>query len=149
VLPDIDLVLRPDRRAPSEARRTLEGLRPTLDDHIVDEAILLVSEIVSNSVRHADLDRTDTIEVHVRGTPSLLRIEVIDPGPGFDADELPPPNGAGGWGLHLLDALATRWGVQRDHVTRVWFELAFSERRGTGRRPQPSGGSAHWLRLAR
>jgi anti-sigma regulatory factor (Ser/Thr protein kinase) len=139
VLPDIDLRLRPDRRAPSEARRTLEGLRPTVADHLVDEAVLLVSEIVSNSVRHAHLDRTDTIEVRVRGTPELLRVDVIDPGPGFEVETLPPPNGNGGWGLRLLDRLATRWGVERDHVTRVWFELAFAG--GAGRPRRRRGGS--------
>lgn len=138
MVPDIDLRLRPNRRAPSEARRTLEGLRPAVDDHVVDEAILLVSEIVSNSVRHAELDRTDSIEVHVRGTPTLLHIDVIDPGPGFDTDHLRPPNGHGGWGLQLLDALATRWGVDRDHVTRVWFELTLNGR-ASDRLTEPRG----------
>jgi len=138
VLPDIDLRLRPDRRAPSEARRTLEGLRPTVTDRVVDEAILLVSEIVSNSVRHAELDRTDTIEVHVRGTPTALRVDVVDPGPGFDVDELRPANGSGGWGLRLLDRLAARWGVDREHVTRVWFELALNGR-ASDRPTEPTG----------
>ena len=57
VLLDIDIRLRPDVRSPAEARRSLEALRPSLDDHLVDDAVLLVSEIVSNSVRHAGLDR--------------------------------------------------------------------------------------------
>jgi anti-sigma regulatory factor (Ser/Thr protein kinase) len=121
---DIDLRLAPNIRAPREARRGLEALRPSLDDSLVDEAVLLVSEIVTNAVRHADLDPSDAIEVRVRGSDSLLRVDVTDPGPGFDRDRLPHPNGQGGWGIWLLERLATRWGVDREDVTRVWFELA-------------------------
>lgn len=107
-----------------EARRGLEALRPSLDDEVVDEAVLLVSEIVTNSVRHADLDAHDSIQVRVRGSHSMLHVDVIDPGTGFDPASLPPPNGQGGWGIWLLDRISSRWGVERDDVTRVWFELA-------------------------
>jgi len=124
VLLDIDLRLRPDVQAPAEARRSLEALRPSLNAPLVDDAVLLVSEIVSNSVRHAELDESDAIEVRVRGSSSMLHVDVIDPGPGFDPSQIPPPQHEGGWGLRLLDRMATRWGVERNDVTRVWFELA-------------------------
>ena len=91
---------------------------------MVDDAVLLVSEIVSNSVRHARLDASDAIQVRVRGSNSLLHVDVVDPGPGFDPDRLPTSRPNGGWGLRLLDRLASRWGVERNDVTRVWFELA-------------------------
>jgi signal transduction histidine kinase len=123
VLLDIDLRLRPNVEAPAEARRSLEALRPSLDDLLVDDAVLLVSEIVSNSVRHASLDASDTIEVRVRGSRSMLHVDVVDPGPGFDPMHLRPSRENGGWGLWMLDRLATRWGVERNHVTKVWFEL--------------------------
>jgi anti-sigma regulatory factor (Ser/Thr protein kinase) len=123
VLPEIDLRLRADANSPAEARRSLEALRPALNDLLVDDAVLLVSEIVSNSVRHASLDETDAIEVRVRGSHSKLRVDVMDPGPGFDPERIRPVEHAGGWGLRLLDRLATRWGVERDDTTRVWFEL--------------------------
>ena len=99
-------------------------LRPSVDDALVDDAVLLVSEIVSNSVRHARLDAADAIQVRVRGSNSMLHVDVVDPGPGFDPDRLPTSRSNGGWGLRLLDRLATRWGVERNEVTRVWFELA-------------------------
>jgi len=123
VLREIDLRLSPDADSPAEARRSLEALRPGVSDVLVDDAVLLVSEIVSNSVRHASLDETDAIEVRVRGSRSKLRVDVMDPGPGFDPERRQPSPHEGGWGLRLLDRLATRWGVERNDMTRVWFEL--------------------------
>jgi len=123
MVPELELRLRPDANSPAEARRSLEALRPALNDLLVDDAVLLVSEVVSNSVRHASLDDTDAIEVRVRGSRSKLRVDVLDPGPGFDPERLRPAEHDGGWGLRLLDRLATRWGVEREDVTRVWFEL--------------------------
>jgi anti-sigma regulatory factor (Ser/Thr protein kinase) len=123
VLLDIDIRLRSDAHSPARARRSLEALRPSLDDVLVDDAVLLVSEIVSNCVRHASLDESDAIEVRVRGSNSMLHVDVVDPGPGFDPEDFRSPRPHGGWGLRLLDRLATRWGVERNDVTRVWFEL--------------------------
>ena len=124
MLLDIDIRLRPNTRSPAEARRSLEALRPSLDDPLVDDAVLLVSEIVSNCVRHAKLDPNDAIQLRIRGTSSMLHVDVVDPGRGFDPDALPSPRTDGGWGLRLLDRLSSRWGVERNDVTRVWFELA-------------------------
>ena len=122
MLAQIDLRLKPDANSPAEARRSLDALRPGMNDLLVDDAVLLVSEIVSNSVRHANLDETDAIEVRVRGSGSKLWVDVVDPGPGFDPERRPSEH-EGGWGLRLLDRLATRWGVERNEVTKVWFEL--------------------------
>jgi anti-sigma regulatory factor (Ser/Thr protein kinase) len=88
----------------------------------VERAELLVSEVVTNSVRHADLDPEDRIDVHMHCSPSMLRVDVTDPGPGFDPVGMRPRPG-GGWGLWLMDQLATRWGVERDGNTHVWFEI--------------------------
>jgi len=62
--------------------------------------------------------------VHVRGEGSGVHVDVFDPGPGFDVEQLHGPRPEGGWGLWLLDRLSTDWGVERGDVTQVWFELA-------------------------
>ena len=129
MLLDIELRLRPDWTSPAEARRTLEALRFSMDDPIVDDAALLVSEVVSNSVQHAGLDTSDAIEVRIRGSRSMLHVDVIDAGPGFEPDPRPQPDVRpgkdDGWGLWLVDQLSTRWGVERgETTTRVWFDLA-------------------------
>lgn len=95
----------------------------SLDDPVVDNAALLVSEVVSNSVRHAGLGAADAIEVRVRGSRAMLHVDVIDPGPGFEP-QVRPREDDGGWGLWLLNQLATRWGVEHADTTRVWFDLA-------------------------
>lgn len=124
MLLDIALRLAPDVHSPAEARRSLDALRLSIDEPVVDDAVLLVSEIVSNSVRHAGLDASDSIEVRIRGSRSMLHVDVIDPGPGFEPEDARPRADDGGWGLRLLDRLATRWGVERGRTTRVWFDLA-------------------------
>jgi anti-sigma regulatory factor (Ser/Thr protein kinase) len=120
---DIELRLVADVRAPEAARRSLDALRPSVDGAVVDEATLLVSELVTNSVRHAELGPDETIAVRVLTTDSSLRVEVVDPGGGFDPAGVPAPNGRGGWGLWLVDRLAARWGVSHADGAQVWFEL--------------------------
>jgi anti-sigma regulatory factor (Ser/Thr protein kinase) len=85
-----------------------------------------VSELVTNSVRHARLRPHDPIRLQVRVSDRLLRVEVSDPGEGFGAN-VPEPvaaRGPGGWGLFLTERLADRWGVDRESGwTTVWLEV--------------------------
>jgi anti-sigma regulatory factor (Ser/Thr protein kinase) len=78
---------------------------------------------VTNSVRHGGSGEGDWIGFEVALSPSALRVEVSDKGPGFDpAPERPTPDEVAGRGLFLVDALADRWG-SADGGTRVWFEV--------------------------
>ena len=83
---------------------------------------LLLTELVSNSVRHAGAD-TLTIKIVV-GRACVLT-EVTDEGPGFDPARTGTPRAnQSGWGLFLVERLAGRWGVAGDdQATKVWFEL--------------------------
>jgi anti-sigma regulatory factor (Ser/Thr protein kinase) len=84
---------------------------------------LLVSELVTNSVRHARLESSGWINIAVEEKPRALRVAVSDPGIGFDERPGPQPGGGSGWGLHLVEQLADRWGVSKDGETKVWFEI--------------------------
>jgi anti-sigma regulatory factor (Ser/Thr protein kinase) len=106
------------------------GLAPFLDRTVAENAELLVSELVTNCVRHAGLPSEASIEFSVRASPEVLMVEVADSGRGFDDVATRPRAVAGsvspsGWGLFLVDQIADRWGaVHMDGETRVWFELS-------------------------
>ena len=112
------------------ARHAVAGLAPYLDAGVAENAELLVSELVTNSVRHAGLPEDASIEFSVRASSEVLMVEVADSGNGFDHATQPRPRvlsgvaEASGWGLFLVEHISDRWGaVQMDGETRVWFEL--------------------------
>jgi len=90
---------------------------------MVADAELLTSEVVSNAVRHARLDPSQEIVVRIVAD-GFVRVEVADPGPPFDVDLREPSTDSSGWGLLLLDMIATSWGVELEGSgKRVWFEV--------------------------
>ena len=107
--------------APARARTALCSLDRSFAE-LRDDVHLLVSELVSNSVIHAGADH---IELRATADPRVVRVEVSDPGPGFDERDRREPshNGGGGFGLFLVEKVAHRWGTKRDDSTRVWFEI--------------------------
>ncbi len=122
---DLVVALRPEPAAVGAARRLL--VRQGVDRDLEHTVCLLASEAVTNSVRHAGLGPHDRIVLAARVTPDFVRVEVRDPGPGFDAGVR---HGAPGYGLRMLDILSSRWGVDRDEKgCRVWFEVDRRRRR--------------------
>jgi anti-sigma regulatory factor (Ser/Thr protein kinase) len=119
---DILLAFAPIPDAVRAARHALRerGLNPDLD-HTVS---LLTSEVVTNAITHA-ADHGD-IRIAAAFAPGYARIEVLDRGPGFDPGVR---HGTAGFGLRLLDKLATSWGVERATGTLVWFEIDRRRRR--------------------
>lgn len=121
-----ELTVRFDRgpSAASAARNALLAMEQRVDGAVLDDIRLLVSELVTNAIRHADAPSGGAVEITVSIDDGRVRVEVADPGSGFDPqprdDEMSRP---GGWGLYLVDRIADRWGVIRNHVTRVWFEI--------------------------
>lgn len=108
-----------DQRAPAAARQAVGTLTLPGTPEAIDDARLLISELVTNSVQHgAGEDITVLIDAEM---PGVLRCEVIDQGSGF------VPRGRedremGGWGLEMVEQIARSWGV-REGSTHVWFEL--------------------------
>jgi integral membrane sensor domain MASE1/anti-sigma regulatory factor (Ser/Thr protein kinase) len=120
----VEIDLEPSPDCPAEAREALSPLQDALADRVYSDLRLLVSELVTNSVRHARLVPEDQIRLQVGVADRVLRVEVKDPGEGFGASiPEPSPKGLGGWGLFLTEQLADRWGVDRQGGwTTVWLE---------------------------
>jgi anti-sigma regulatory factor (Ser/Thr protein kinase) len=88
----------------------------------------MVSELVTNAVRHGRPVDDDEVELGVWLDQGIARVEVVDGGGGFAAPEGPSDEGRpGGWGLVVVDRLADRWGIDNDGRTRVWLEFSLLE----------------------
>jgi anti-sigma regulatory factor (Ser/Thr protein kinase) len=107
--------------APAEARTALRRFHPELPAELMQIVVLLASELVSNAVKHAE---AALIAIRFEVVPQYVRVEVADEGPGFEhAPAVHDPEGVGGWGLHLVDELSSRWGIAAGRGARVWFEI--------------------------
>ena len=116
--------LPPSYSAPAMSRRVLDALGDDIGRQVRDDARLLLTELVTNSIRHAHLRVDDRISVRIRREIAGLLVEVTDPGSGFSVDSRQTAR-TGGWGLLLLDQLSQDWGVE-NHPGRgatVWFRL--------------------------
>jgi serine/threonine-protein kinase RsbW len=120
--------LQGGRHAPGAVRsRFGRLLAEHLDGDDFLDVIVLVSELITNAVRHGRADDHGTIVVHVALAPHVLRVEVCDAGPGFVPPTVPRPRPEGGGnGLVLLAQMSSSWGVACDDGTCVWFERAVS-----------------------
>ncbi len=128
----VDLPSRPESAAVARAEvgRRLTG---KVEHDVLARLGLLVTELVTNGVKHAD---GDWVRVEVSVRPEQIRAEVIDGGSGFS----PPPAPSAslrtfGWGLVLVRRMADRWGVE---AGRVWVELERRFGRTTLDRPPAS-----------
>jgi PAS domain S-box-containing protein len=122
---ELNLRLAGGAHAPAVARAALDSSLPpgALDAEHAHTARLLVSEIVTNSVRHGGAGEDGWIGLDVAISPAALRVEVTDHGPGFTpAPVRPPADDPGGRGLYLVEQMADRWG-HAEAGTRVWFEV--------------------------
>jgi sigma-B regulation protein RsbU (phosphoserine phosphatase) len=112
-----------DPRSPALARRHVTAVaRAAGLDDLLDEALLLVSELVTNAVLHAG----SQVDLRLDTSGTGLRVEVVDSTPG--AVPLTPRGSSdtreGGRGLYLLDALAHTWGTTHTPTGKsVWFLL--------------------------
>ena len=110
--------------AVTAARLALADLETHLDESAAFDVRLLVSELVTNSVQHAQVAAEDSIVLVVSINDHTVHIEVRDEGPGFSPPAEPPPDDAdSGWGLFLVEQLADAWG-QREDGNGVWFEIS-------------------------
>jgi anti-sigma regulatory factor (Ser/Thr protein kinase) len=113
--------------AAAEARRAIGQLRADLDPPLMETLRLLVTELVTNSVRHTDCH---AVTLRIAIGKSAVLTEVADDGPTFELEcfeggEARAGDSDCGWGLFLVHRLARNWGVKEQGSSkRVWFELA-------------------------
>lgn len=120
---ELDLRIPAEPNAAAEARDTVRAALVRVRPEVCEDVRLLVSELVTNSLRHGGLRPQDEVRIHVRATPEAVRVEVADHGRGFDPAGVSGPGDAGGYGLFLVKRIASRWGVEPTDGVNVWFEL--------------------------
>jgi anti-sigma regulatory factor (Ser/Thr protein kinase) len=115
------------RSAGAAARRAVVEGDGELPTAVRNDVLLLVTELVTNAVRHGGANDNGSLRVEVRRWPERVRVEVLDQG--TDVTRVRPRlsrGESGGWGLVLVDRIAARWGVGRGASrTCVWFEIEF------------------------
>ncbi|HYH88431.1 MAG TPA: ATP-binding protein [Solirubrobacteraceae bacterium] len=111
--------------AATDARtQVTERFGTRLAARVLEDVRLLVTELVTNALRHGRLRTGDRVSLKAWVTGDVFRIEVGDPGrDGEVAQRAPGARGGGGYGLYLVEMLAKRWGVDRRDGTVVWCEL--------------------------
>jgi anti-sigma regulatory factor (Ser/Thr protein kinase) len=125
----VELELDRNIHAPALARAEIAARcnELELDGSLCQSLILLVSEVVSNAVRHSAGDPKEPVELVATFGERTIRVTVTDAGVGFTPRPRDPARTHDGYGLYLLEKVATRWGVESRGDTKVWFELARGE----------------------
>jgi anti-sigma regulatory factor (Ser/Thr protein kinase) len=121
----VELELENDVQAPALARAEIAECCRELElgGSLCQSLILLVSEVVSNAVRHSSSDRLAPVGLLASFGERTIRVTVTDAGEGFTPRPRDPARTHDGYGLYLLEKVADRWGVQSRGDTKVWFEL--------------------------
>lgn len=119
----VELTLPAEPRAAAVARSHVRDL--PLDQETLEVVSLLVTELVTNAVRHGRVSESTRITVHLNIVEDdLVRVDVVNDGPVFDAvPRTREVDTEGGLGLQLVDQLAERWGVEGNGSTTVWLEV--------------------------
>jgi anti-sigma regulatory factor (Ser/Thr protein kinase) len=115
--------------APRAARDLIRThLGPQLSAEEAFELELLITELVTNAVRHGGMRAGHVVGLVMDVTEDTVRVEVRDRGPGFAPRVTQEARShdlgdAGGFGLVLLDRFARDWGVELDDGARVWADI--------------------------
>lgn len=123
--PVIDLWLANEAESVPRARHSLDTLAESVPPRTLETVVLLASELVTNAVLHAGMGPEEKIRLKVDSSAETIRVEVHDSGSEFEAGSArkPDPEQIGGWGLYLVQTLSARWGVEREKLVVVWFEV--------------------------
>ena len=114
-----------DPLAPANGREVVSRFAGRVPYRVLADARLLISELITNSVRHGHPPE-ETVEVTAECGERVLSVHVLDRGPGFDPTARYGPPYDTGWGLRLLASLSSEWGVDPGPGNRgsdAWFVL--------------------------
>ena len=119
------MTLERDADAPSRARKAILGWSEDmfLDPFRRQALELLVSETVTNAVRHSEAPAKAPISLAATWGPDQILVTVTDGGRGPLPRKRTPRGALGGYGLRLVDRESRRWGVERAAGTSVWFSI--------------------------
>ncbi len=126
---EINLRLTSAPESVTSARHALDRLAEVLPPEKLEDLRLVVSELVTNSVRHARGSSYDQILLSVSVSAGSVEGRVCDSGPGFEVPYNPKPRSdlKGGWGLPIVENISDCWGVERcvngERLACVWFEI--------------------------
>jgi anti-sigma regulatory factor (Ser/Thr protein kinase) len=122
--PQAELRFPPELTTPAFARAAVSDMASGLPEEVVSDIELLTTELVTNAVMHATVSQSEQIIVRLM-LHDRVRVEVIDAGPPFDPRPVKPDSGStSSWGLFIVDAVATSWGVEPEgRGKKVWFEV--------------------------
>jgi hypothetical protein len=117
----LTLTTKGGRSAPARVRRALTAFNGGLGEK-ADDVNLVVTELVTNAVVHAGVDRENFFQFTLWTSPKRIEGALLYPGEPFAAEPQPETQR---FGLHLVDTLSDDWGVERgDNKNRVWFEIS-------------------------
>ena len=114
--------LRPHESQVRVARQHLHDVCKGMPRDLIEVAVLLLSEVVTNAIRHG----RGMVRLAVKERPSRLCVEVSDDGPGLPSAQAPRDDRPSGRGLMMVQRLANEWGVtpfDRGPGKTVWFTL--------------------------
>jgi serine/threonine-protein kinase RsbW len=123
----LEVLLAPSVHAPTRARAELATWleQEAGFARLIHDACLLVSELVTNCIRHAQISQTQPLRLSASLRTASLRLQVHDNGTDGTVARRTPQRYRGGFGLDLVAQLSSTWGVERDgYGTTVWLELA-------------------------
>ncbi|MGF1664899.1 MAG: ATP-binding protein [Acidimicrobiia bacterium] len=118
-------LFRRDERAPSAVRRLVAMV---VAGWAVGPVMLAASEITTNAVKYGEPDSPDLVKATVSQQSGAVSVEVV--GRGRFAPGKHQREGPGGFGLGIVDEIASAWGVeQHGRNVRVWFTVEATDPR--------------------
>ena len=95
-----------------------------LSSDVIDDVILVASELVGNAVRHTSVSRSGTLDVSWDVDATGVRVCVADPSSTKPRTRVASPGATSGRGLRIVDAVSDDWGVEcAAHGKRVWAHV--------------------------